>query len=787
MSSLAAPSSSEHDCLAGLAAAWWSFDLLTGEVSWDERYKQIYGFEGDQLRYEQVLDRVHPDDRGRVEAAVRTATQQQKPAPFSVEHRIVHQDGSIRWVYSQGLVTFEGKDADRRAVRLVGTLADITATKASQDALRVSEERHRLAIEGAQLGTFSWELPSRRVHWNAKMKEFFFLPSDTEMTLDLGIAHLHPDDREPTRLAVEAAIASGTTYQIEYRAVAPDDGRVRWIYATGRAFADATTGAVTRVHGVAVDITTQKNAQAHLRELADAMPQIVWSARPDGVLDYTNRRWYEFIEKTEAEVAVADWGARVHPDDLAGAAEVWTRAVTTGTPYATEFRVRRGDDEYRWFLVRALPIRDAEGNILRWYGTCTDIHDQRALLEQNAQLLASERAARAEAERTSHVKDEFLATLSHELRTPLNAILGWTQVLRGDPANPEDTEQGLLTIERNARAQNQIIEDLLDMSRIISGKVRLDVQRIDLAQVVEAAVETVRPAADAKGIRLQPVIDPQARTVSGDPNRLQQVFWNLLSNAIKFTPKGGRVQVLLERVHSHLEVNVIDSGEGIAAEFLPHVFDRFRQADASTTRRHGGLGLGLAIVKQLVELHGGSVHVDSAGAGQGTVFRVMLPLTAIQPDPEPAQEERRHPRSGLAPVSIPAEFLRLDGISVLVVDDEPDARALVKRLLEDRQASVRTAGSVAEAMNLFRAAPPDVLVSDIGMPEEDGFALIRQVRALDRDRGGTTPAIALTAYARSEDRLKVILAGFQMHMAKPVEALELLAQVASLAGRTGTL
>lgn len=530
-----------------------------------------------------------------------------------------------------------------------------------------------------------------------------------------------------------------------------------------------------------------RESEGRLRQLADAMPQIVWTSRPDGMLDYSNRRWYEYIEQTETEVSPADWHLRVHPDDLAGAAAAWGRATGSGEPYATEFRVRRADGAYRWFLVRALPIREADGTISRWYGTCTDIHEHRQLQEQNEQLLGSERAARSEAERTSQMKDEFLSTLSHELRTPLNAILGWAQMLRGDPANSGDVESGLATIERNARAQKGIIEDLLDMSAIVSGKVRLDVQRMDLVSVVEAAVETVRPAATAKGIRLQPVLDPKSRHVSGDPNRLQQVFWNLLTNAVKFTPKGGSVQVVLERIHSHLEVSVADSGEGIAPEFLPHVFDRFRQQDASTTRRHGGLGLGLAIVKQIVELHGGTVHVGSPGLGQGTTFRVMLPLNATRPEASHRDEDRCHPQAETTPPSSDlVDGFRLAGVRVLVVDDDADARALVKRLLEDRGANVQAAGSAGAAVELFRAGRPDVLVSDIGMPGEDGYSLLRRVRALEAEVGGTpVPAVALTAYARSEDRMKAVLAGFQMHVAKPVEPAELLAMVASLAGRAG--
>jgi CheY-like chemotaxis protein/anti-sigma regulatory factor (Ser/Thr protein kinase) len=345
-------------------------------------------------------------------------------------------------------------------------------------------------------------------------------------------------------------------------------------------------------------------------------------------------------------------------------------------------------------------------------------------------------------------------------------------------------EEGLEVIERNARAQTQIIEDLLDMSRIISGKVRLDVRPLELAAVVKAAIESVTPAAAAKEVRIQTDVDAFDHPVSGDPSRLQQVFWNLLSNAVKFTPRGGHVQVRVERVDSHLRASVTDTGEGIKPEFLPYVFDRFRQADASTTRRHGGLGLGLAIVKQLVELHGGSVAVRSAGTGRGSTFTVTLPLTAVRAEPE-ADAAPGRPQGG-TPLSFGAHAcLQLKGIKVLVVDDEADARGLIRRVLEECDAEVTTVATVDEAIAAIGSAPPHVLVSDIGMPGEDGYSLIRRVRALGPGKGGDVPAVALTAYARAEDRVKAVLAGFQMHVAKPVEPAELIAMVASLAGRAG--
>ena len=644
---------------------WWHLDLLgDNRVHWDEGFKAVFGVSGQDLAYEKVISLLHPDDRGKVDAAVKAAIRPHDPIPYNIEYRVVHEDGSLHWVASRGQTSFEGEGEQRRAVGFVGTVLDITEAKTLRDALQRSE--------------------------------------------------------------------------------------------------------------------------ADFRQLADAMPQIVWSAGADRNINYYNERWYEYTGIPRDQFGQASWDGVIHPDDLARVVGLWVPAMAAGAPWEVEFRLRgAADGRYRWFLGRAVPIKDAAGKVVRWIGTDTDVHESRQLAERNADLLESERAARAEAERTGRMKDEFLATLSHELRTPLNAILGWTQVLRGDPANGEDVEAGLMTIERNARAQNQIIEDLLDMSKIVSGKVRLDVQPLELDQVIKSAVETMRPAADAKSIRIQALIDPEARMISGDPNRLQQVFWNLLSNAIKFTPKGGRVQVVLERIHSHLEVNVIDSGEGISPEFLPCVFDRFRQADASTTRQHGGLGLGLAIVKQLVELHGGSVHVDSPGLGQGAAFRVMLPLLAVQSFEVRPDAGRPLPLAGLLPPAVAVEALQLSGVRVLVVDDEADARALVKRLLEDRGARVRTAGSVVEAMELLRAETPEVLVSDIGMPEQDGYALIEQVRALPAGQGGGVPALALTAYARSEDRTKAVLAGYQTHLAKPVEAVELLVLVANLAGRAG--
>jgi signal transduction histidine kinase/CheY-like chemotaxis protein len=405
---------------------------------------------------------------------------------------------------------------------------------------------------------------------------------------------------------------------------------------------------------------------------------------------------------------------------------------------------------------------------------------------QKDALLARERAARSDAEKANRMKDEFLSIVSHELRTPLNAILGWSQILRATPTSNPDLQEGLDVIERNARVQAQIIEDLLDMSRIISGKVRLDVQRVDLVTVIDAAIESMQPAADAKGVKLYKVLDPLTGPVTGDPSRLQQVIWNLISNAIKFTSSGGRVAVTLERVNSHVEISVSDTGEGIKPVFLPYVFDRFRQAEGATTRRHGGLGLGLSIVKQLTELHGGTVSAKSPGEGHGATFRVALPLTPLRPQDD--VEQRRHPKADKANSNGETRWQTpsLRDVAVLLVDDEPDSRRLVARVLEQCDATVTQAASAEEALKLLVESKFNIIVSDIGMPNMDGYELVRRVRGMNVDGAARIPAVALTAFARSEDRTRAMLCGFDLHIAKPVEPGELCAVVARLAGKAGT-
>ncbi len=542
---------------------------------------------------------------------------------------------------------------------------------------------------------------------------------------------------------------------------------------------EAALRARRRQYQIREQIQEIRNAQSRLQEtqqrfeaMANSIPQLAWMARPDGWIFWYNQRWHEYCGTTDAQMQGWGWKSVHDPRELPRVIEKWEAALASGNPWEDTFPLRRHDGEYRWHLSRARPFRDSNGAIQLWFGTNTDVTEDRERAVERQRLLESEQSARREAERVSRMKDEFLATLSHELRTPLSAIFGWVQLLKTGQSDANTVAEAVDVIDRNVRMQNQLIEDLLDMSRIISGKIRLDVQPVDLVEVIDAALEVVKPAIDAKGLRLEKVVDPSVGPVSGDFGRLQQVMWNLLTNAVKFTSKGGRIHVLAERVDSHAEISVSDTGEGIDARFLPHLFERFSQADASTTRQHGGLGLGLSIVRNLVELHGGSIRAESRGAGHGATFVINLPLRVAKTSDE--SWSRRRASCESPPDS--GQFRKLDGIKVLVVDDEPDAREAVNRFLIASGAESALAASAAEARALLESFAPDIILSDIGMPGQDGYEFIKTART----KGVKTPAIALTAFARSEDRIRALQAGFQTHLPKPVEPGELLATIASL-------
>jgi PAS domain S-box-containing protein len=667
---------------------------------------------------------------------------------------------------------------DGAAVGRVWSFRDVT------EARRGDESRMRLAaiVESSEDAIVSKTLEGIITTWNAGADRTFGYTADEVIGKPVTI--LFPPELVPQEAQILAKIRRAQPIQhYETERVRKDGKRI--IISLSVSPIKDQDGNIVGASKIARDITEQREqeralaaSEARLRAIIETTPDCVKVVAPDGTIELMNSAGLAMVEADSEEAVIrrSVYGL-LSPEHL----KEWSahhQRVCQGERLAWEFEIVGLKGTRRWLETHAVPVPLPNG-LQAQLAVTRDITARKKAEQDREDLLQREREAHAEVERSSRLKDEFLATLSHELRTPLTAILGWSQLLALQA--PEEMKQGLEAIQRNARAQTQLIDDLLDMSRIISGKVRLDVQWTDLASVIDAAIDSVRPAMDAKGIRLTKIFDSHAGPVSGDPTRLQQVVWNLLSNAIKFTPRGGKVDVLLERVNSHLEITVHDSGIGIKPEFLPIVFDRFRQADSSTTRTYAGLGLGLSIVKHIVELHGGTVRAKSAGDNQGATFIVMLPMAPIRTD-----ENRQHP-TALKPPVLDYPSIDLTGIKVLLVDDEPDTRALISQLLSQCKATVRAASTADEGLALVREFAPDVIVSDIGMPDKDGYEFIRDVRALPSDQGGRTPALALTAFARSEDRTRAMIAGYQVHVAKPLEPQELLATVGSLAGRTGNL
>jgi PAS domain S-box-containing protein len=699
------------------------------------------------------------------------------------EARLRCKDGSIRHVLISSNVLWE----QDRFVHTRCFTRDITERKQAEEELHKSRRQLETVFNNATVALFVMDERQHCTYMN---------PAATELT---GYT-LDEVQGRPLHYFVHHTRPDGTPYPLEECPIDrafpennQEQGEDVFVHKDGSFYPVAftaspirgegmTVGTIIEVRGIADEKRAKEERERLLKQLEwersrlaylfeQAPAYIVTVRGSEHVFELANPAYLQLIGRHDI---IGKTAREVLPElEGQGYFKLLDKVFQTGEPFvgrempALIQRAPEGPPEERFLDFVYQPIFEADGSISGIFAHGVDITEQVR--------------ARRQAEEANRIKDEFLATLSHELRTPLTAIIGWSAMMRANKFDETTAANALETIERNAKAQARIVEDLMDVSRIITGKLRLDVQAVELATVVAAAVEAIRPAAEAKNIRLQALLDPQAGPVSGDPARLQQVVWNLLTNAAKFTPKGGRVQVRLERVNSHVEITVSDTGQGIAPEFLPHVFDRFRQADQTYTRAHGGLGLGLSIVRQLVELHGGTVQAESAGIGQGATFIVELPVMVAHRKLE--QPERRHPTSGGdAALECPPS---LAGLRVLVVDDEADTRVLLRAMLERCGSEVMTAASAAEALELFEQSRPDVLVSDIGMPEADGYALISRVRRLEAGRGGRVPAIALTAYARAEDRVRALRAGFQVHVPKPIEPVELVTVVASLTGRTG--
>jgi PAS domain S-box-containing protein len=535
-------------------------------------------------------------------------------------------------------------------------------------------------------------------------------------------------------------------------------------------------GSVNTILLILQDITERQQAEANLRDSEERL-RLALVAANQGLYDLNVQTGDAIVSPAYAQMLGYDpdefqetnakWRDRLHPNDVAMVYQAYEDYVTGKLDtYRVEFRQHTRSGDWRWILsIGKIVAWDSEGQPLRMLGTHTDITDRKQAEAEREQLLAREKTAREEAETANRIKDEFLAVLSHELRSPLNPILGWSRLLQTQKLDEQKTRQALATIERNAKLQTQLIEDLLDVSRILRGKLVLNIAPVSLINTIEAALETVRLAVEAKEIQIQRTFNLDLDQVMGDAARLQQVIWNLLTNAVKFTPSGGTVEIRLEQSNNQIQIQVKDTGKGIISDFLPYVFDYFRQEDGTTTRKFGGLGLGLAIVRHITELHGGTVWAESPGEGMGATFTVQLPL---MPSPVRVDEEDE-----------PSTVANLSGLRVLAVDDDDDIRELLEFILQQAGAEVRVVASATEALQQLEVFSPKVLISDVGMPDIDGYMLIRQIRTFAPERG-KIPAIALTAYAGEIDQQQAIAAGFQLHLAKPVEPEQLINAISSL-------
>ncbi|HSU68164.1 MAG TPA: CHASE domain-containing protein [Tepidisphaeraceae bacterium] len=679
------------------------------------------------------------------------------------EKEFVRKDGSRVPV----LVGTTALDQDRRIG--VSFIVDLSELRKAQRAVAENEQRFRTLFEQSPLGiqifapdgqvilaNHAWE----RI-WEARL-------SDLQ-----GYNVLHDPQFEKIGLTPymhqafsgELSIIPPIRYD---PALTGRPGRPRWVQFQFYPVKDRA-GQVREVALILQDLSELKEAEEALRRseeqlrlVIDALPVLVSYIDHEKRYRLNNQLYEEWFALPISEIE-GKFMSELIDEEAWKIAEPAVDRALHGEHVEYDREMVFPDGSVHSVHTTLIPHVGLAGHVEGVVALAADVTERRAAENERARLLRAEQEARAEAETANRIKDDFLATLSHELRTPLNAILGWAQLIRMGSLPADEVVHGLQAIERNAKVQAQLVEDLLDLSRIISGKLRLEMRPIDLPLVLDAALDSVRPAAEAKNIQLIPLLDAAASPVLGDAGRLQQVIWNLLSNAIKFTPAGGKVELILQRVGGHAEILVSDTGMGINPDFLPYVFDRLRQADASSTRRHGGLGLGLSIARHLIESHGGTIRAQSAGENRGATFTVSLPLSPNAVVKDSAS------KSGNGSERDPSRRRKLQGVRVLVVDDEPDAREIVSHVLRREGADVRAAASAAEALGAIDESNPDVLVSDIAMPGQDGYELIRQLRSRDSAHGGKLPAIALTAFARGEDRDKALRAGYQTHLAKPVE------------------
>ncbi|MBK1989968.1 PAS domain S-box protein [Sphaerospermopsis aphanizomenoides BCCUSP55] len=754
---------------------FWMTDFRIPKILYvSPAYQQIWGRSPQAIYQNHTAwaKTIHPDDRERVLAAAAIC---QKNNTVEHEYRIIRPDGTVRWIRDRG---FAVHDQVGEIQQVIGIAQDITADKLASEALRRSEERFRISQE-ISLDAFTI-LDSVRDQtgaivdfiWNyVNPKAAEILQRPVEELVGQRLLKVLPGNKINSKLFERyvRVVETGEPHDLELSYNA--DGITGWF----------RNMAVKLDDGVAIsftDITGRKQIETALRESEERL-RLALTAANQGLYDlnvqtgdtvvspeYARMLGYDPDEFDETN---AKWRKRLHPDDVGLVSQTYKDYIAGKLDtYRVEFRLRTKSGDWKWILsIGNIVSWDSDGKPLRMLGTHTDITSRKHSEAERERLLQREQAAREQAETANRIKDEFLAVLSHELRSPLNPILGWSKLLQSGKLDQKTSDIALETIERNAKLQTQLIDDLLDVSRILRGKLVLNTCPVNMVAVVESALETVHLAAETKHIHIQTIINLDHSQVFGDAARLHQIIWNLLSNAVKFTPNAGKVEIRFDQIGSYLQIQVQDTGKGINPDFLPYVFEYFRQEDGTTTRKFGGLGLGLAIVRHLTELHGGTIQAHSPGEGQGATFTLQLPL---MPRYSPINQNSEQPQ----------QLLNLQGIKVLVVDDDKDAREFVAFLLEQEMATVMIATSANEAIKVLTRFKPNILLSDIGMPDMDGYMLIQKMRALPPEQGGLIPAIALTAYAGEYNQQQALKVGFQKHISKPVEPETLVKVISEL-------
>ncbi|MEH2451528.1 PAS domain-containing hybrid sensor histidine kinase/response regulator [Nostoc sp.] len=757
----------------------WDWNIVTNQVIWSENHEVLFGllpgsFEG---TYEAFLKCVYREDRQSVMQVIAQALRQK--TDYNNEYRIVRLDQSVHWISAKGKFIY---DDQGQAVRMIGVCMETTVCKQAEESTRelttqVQEQANILnAILTASVdhiyifnrrGCYQYVSRDGATLLSLKPQDII---GKTLQELDLPTDLVEQVDNQR-----QAVMKTGQPIKDECEYLTADGLHYYEYILTALRNSNQTIEGVISVYH---DITEHKRAEKSLRESEARFRRLFesnligvafWNV--DGFIIDANDAFLQLAGYTRDQFATLsriNWRelTPVEYKDLDDRALLEVQTTGVSKIYEKEYLHRNGK---RVPIVLGIALlNDSQDNCVAFV---LDISERKSAEKECDRLLEREMKARQQAEIANKIKNEFLGVLSHELRTPLNSLLGWSKMLRTRKFDEKTTNHALETIERNAKLQTQLIEDLLDVSRILQGKLNLNICPVSLVMVVEAALKTVQLAAQARSIQIQTIFEPTLPEVMGDPNRLQQVVWNLLSNAVKFTPTGGRVEIRLMEAGNQAQIQVSDTGKGISPDFLSYVFDYFRQADGTTTRTFGGLGLGLAIVRKVVEMHGGKVQAESPGEGSGATFTVELPLLVRSEDVRCEENESLdcEPESSL-----------LSNTQVLVVDDEPDIRDLITFILQDYGAEVTAVSSAQEALQALSESIPDVLISDIGMPKTDGYMLMREVRARSPQQGGLVPAIALTAYAGEMNQQQALAAGFQMHISKPVDPDALVKAIADL-------